>query len=111
MDLSTIEKNIKSGKYDTDSSLFISDVSLIWKNCVTYNDPNSSIADWARIVAEAFADIVRKMYSDLNQLVHSTYDEILETIKVQLEERMVEDEEEEDGREEDGMDERGLGKT
>lgn len=49
MDLSTVEKSLKAGKYDGEegSKLFSSDLELIWSNCVTYNDPLSEIAKWA----------------------------------------------------------------
>lgn len=47
MDLHTIEKRLKSNQYENSTIGFISDVNQIWKNCLTYNDPESSIAELA----------------------------------------------------------------
>jgi hypothetical protein len=56
MDLSTVEKKAKTGLFDSDLLAFVNQVNLIWKNCVLYNDPASTIADWARIMALFFQD-------------------------------------------------------
>jgi hypothetical protein len=50
----TVKKRITSGVYDTDGALFVSDMRLIWENCVTYNDPASDIAAFAASLGEAF---------------------------------------------------------
>jgi len=56
MDLTTIEKSIKAGAYNSaghDSKpgrgvdAFAIDMDLIWENCLAYNDPNSDIGDMA----------------------------------------------------------------
>ena len=107
MDLSTIDKNIKIGKYDNDTTLFLSDVSLIWKNCVTYNDPSSSISDWARIMAEAFNLAVNKFGSDLNEHQMKKNQLYLDQVKSELEEGLLDIEEGEDEEEDD----RKLGKV
>ena len=49
MDLSTVEKSFKAGKYDVEEGgkLFASDLDLIFTNCVAYNAPLSEISNWA----------------------------------------------------------------
>lgn len=42
MDLSTVKKKVKSGKYSNLSEV-VADVSLIWDNCRTYNMVGSVI--------------------------------------------------------------------
>ena len=61
MDLSTVEKHHKSGKYDGEggTALFTSDMHLIWDNCVAYNDPVSEIALWAVSLGDQFESMVR----------------------------------------------------
>jgi Bromodomain len=61
MDLSTIEKHHKSGKYDGEggTALFVSDMRLIWDNCVAYNDPVSEIAVWAVSLGDQFERMFR----------------------------------------------------
>jgi hypothetical protein len=61
MDLSTIDKHHKSGKYEGEggTALFVSDMCLIWNNCVAYNDPVSEIALWAVSLGDQFEKMFR----------------------------------------------------
>ena len=53
MDLSTVKANLKANVYSLLSE-FVADVRLIWQNCLTYNDPNSEVCDFATEMAEWF---------------------------------------------------------
>ena len=46
MDLGTVKKNLLKGKYSELDEL-VSDPSLIWENCRTYNAPESYISQLA----------------------------------------------------------------
>ena len=43
MDLSTLKKNLLKGKYQ-ELETMVTDLSLIWENCRTYNMPDSYIS-------------------------------------------------------------------
>jgi len=51
MDLSTVRKRIKSGRYG-DYSEVLADLKLIWDNCRTYNMSGSAIVDQANAMDE-----------------------------------------------------------
>lgn len=55
-----MKKRIGSGLYDHDGALFVSDMRLVWENCVTYNDPSSDIAAFAANLGEAFEEQLGK---------------------------------------------------
>jgi hypothetical protein len=53
MDLSTVRKLLSGNKYSR-LSQFVADVRLIWKNCITFNNPNSEVCDFANELSEWF---------------------------------------------------------
>eukprot|EP00981_Chlorochromonas_danica_P001230 scaffold268_cov210-Ochromonas_danica.AAC.25 len=55
MDLSTVRKRLKSGFYKGSVSLVLSDIELIWQNCLEYNEPKSEIAIWAKELSNVCA--------------------------------------------------------
>ena len=59
MDLSSIEKSFKQGLYEgvEGTLLLASHMRLISTNCVAYNDPDSSIAQWSKWLVEAFEEL------------------------------------------------------
>jgi len=56
MDLGTVRKNLK--KYNS-AKEFAVDVRLVFKNCITYNQPGSDIV----IMATTLSDIFEKQYA------------------------------------------------
>ena len=66
MDLSTVEKKIKLGFYETvdGTEKFIYEIKLIWGNCILYNDPVSEIALWATSLGQKFDDILMSVYKE-----------------------------------------------
>jgi hypothetical protein len=52
-DLGTIFSNLKSGIYSTAHAVR-KDVTLVWKNCLTYNGPDSDITHLAEFLAQEF---------------------------------------------------------
>ncbi|RKP38764.1 Bromodomain-containing protein, partial [Dimargaris cristalligena] len=60
MDISTVEKKLTSGQY-ADVSRFISDVELIFANCVLYNGSESVIAKMAQSLERLFNNQVKKI--------------------------------------------------
>ncbi len=71
MDLSTIDKNLKEGKYEK-MSAFEADVKLISSNCLIYNDPTSDIANYAIKLEEAFYSILDSLNIDVDVSFDST---------------------------------------
>jgi bromodomain-containing factor 1 len=59
MDLATIEKNLKSGLYQT-SKDFHSDVKLVFDNCFKFNPPE----DGVHKMGKAFLDVFNGMWAD-----------------------------------------------
>jgi hypothetical protein len=66
MDLSTVKKKIQSGAYESDSSIFLNDINLIWANCIAYNDPDSEISSWAYKMSEFSATSAKEF--DLGEI-------------------------------------------
>ena len=66
MDLSTVEKKIKLGFYETvdGAEKFIYEVKLIWRNCIQYNDPISEIALWATNLGQKFDELLLLVYKE-----------------------------------------------
>lgn len=60
MDLSTVRKRLKSGFYKGSASLFLSDIKLIWQNCLEYNESKSEIAVWARELSNISAALCQE---------------------------------------------------
>jgi hypothetical protein len=64
MCLSDIEKKIKLKEYASGSSSgsdsFISDVTLVWDNCQSYNTPNSEIYNWADLCRKQFQLLLKQ---------------------------------------------------
>jgi hypothetical protein len=66
--LSDIEKKIKQKEYVSSSSgfdSFISDVTLVWNNCQSYNTPNSEIYNWADLCRKQF-QLLLKQFNNSN---------------------------------------------
>ena len=57
MDISAVEAAVRDGTYGADLSAFRADVSLIWTNCLAYNDESSRISDFARQLKSQFYDL------------------------------------------------------
>ena len=64
MDLSTVTKNVKEGKYDKLLKEFASDMRLIWNNCMTYNAPGSSIYECAKELGAIFEGLFESNFSE-----------------------------------------------
>ena len=66
MDLSTVEKKVKLGFYETvdGAEKFIYEVKLIWRNCILYNDPISEIALWATNLGQKFDEMLLLVYKE-----------------------------------------------
>jgi len=79
MDLGTVRKNMREKKYRS-SKEFASDVRLVFKNCVTYNQPGSDIV----IMANTLADIFEKQYAPKQNV--SADAEKLQLLEAKLEE-------------------------
>jgi len=77
MDLGTVRKNLK--KYNS-AKEFAVDVRLVFKNCITYNQPGSDIV----IMANALSDIFEKQYAPTKQV--SADAEKLQLLEAKLEE-------------------------
>jgi hypothetical protein len=78
MDLSTVEKKLKSGAYASTKD-FIHDVRLIWNNAWSYNQPGSNIF----IATTEISNFFEKLITDLGEapLSASAINEILELKK------------------------------
>lgn len=53
MDLGTIEANMESGQYAT-ADAFAYDMRLVWKNCMTFNHPDSDLYKVAEKLSKKF---------------------------------------------------------
>lgn len=71
MDLSTIDKYLKEGKYEK-MGAFEADIKLISSNCLTYNDPTSDIATYAIKLEETFLSILDNQNVDVEVSFDST---------------------------------------
>ncbi len=71
MDLSTIDKYLKEGKYEK-MAAFEADIKLISSNCLTYNDPTSDIATYAIKLEETFLLILENQNLDVEVSFDST---------------------------------------
>jgi hypothetical protein len=60
-----MKKRITSGMYDHDGGAFVSDMRLIWENCVLYNDPASEIALFAAKLGEVFEEHLGGVLTEL----------------------------------------------
>jgi hypothetical protein len=76
MDVSQVEKKLKKATYGGNWQLFIDDIRLIWKNCMTYNDPDSQIYKWASDCETYFEKELQKMVVELKKDQHQ-----METIR------------------------------
>eukprot|EP00730_Choanoeca_flexa_P003038 TRINITY_DN11268_c0_g1_i1.p1 TRINITY_DN11268_c0_g1~~TRINITY_DN11268_c0_g1_i1.p1 ORF type:complete len:1083 (+),score=298.48 TRINITY_DN11268_c0_g1_i1:69-3317(+) len=65
MDLSTVRKNLDSGKYDT-ADAFARDVRLIFTNCYNYNPPGSDVVKMANSTSQVFEMLFASLKSGQN---------------------------------------------
>jgi len=63
MDLGTVKKNLLSGDYKIFQD-FMGDISLIWKNCRTYNLPGSEIVKMANHCDKKFRQLMDKQFKN-----------------------------------------------
>lgn len=66
MDLSTIKKKIKLGKYEQIRD-FIKDLTLVWENCKTYNREDSAIYAAAKELQEFSKSLIHENLFDILQ--------------------------------------------
>lgn len=79
MDLTTLQTNLNSGKYNDNPDLFIYDTRLIFSNCYTYNGINSQISGMAKTLEKVFDNMLKKMpkkeyrssYGSKSKFIHS----------------------------------------
>ena len=60
MDLGTIGNKFKNNEYK-DYKQFVSDVNLVWNNCITYNGENSDVSFMAKKLKEYFETQMEKL--------------------------------------------------
>lgn len=60
MDLSTIEKRLKSGAY-TNPGQFSDDMRLIWNNAMTYNPKHTSFYHMTTVIKDYFEKLFREV--------------------------------------------------
>ncbi|TYZ57164.1 hypothetical protein PybrP1_012293 [[Pythium] brassicae (nom. inval.)] len=70
MDLGTIAEKLEDEDYENDDDVesFVEDVSLVWKNCFTYNSAKAEISSLARKLAAIFHRLMDDwVYSSVNR--------------------------------------------
>lgn len=70
MDLGTVKKNLLNGEYKIFQD-FLSDISLIWKNCRTYNLPGSDIVKMANHCDKKFKQLMDKHFKNYQNKIAS----------------------------------------
>lgn len=60
MDLSTLEKRHKANLYENNTKAFVSDMSLIWNNCLLFHGDNSDMSTWAKNLKIVFDSLYEK---------------------------------------------------
>ena len=63
MDLGTVKKNLLNGEYKIFQDI-MSDISLIWKNCRTYNLPGSEIVKMANHCDKKIKQLIDKQFKN-----------------------------------------------
>ena len=63
MDLGTVKKNLLNGEYKIFQD-FMSDLNLIWKNCLTYNLPGSEIVKMANHCDKKMKSLIDKQFKN-----------------------------------------------
>jgi hypothetical protein len=61
MDLGTIQTNLDLGKYGKTGKKFTEDVRLVWKNCMTFNQPGTEYYGMAERMIKKFDDGLKKI--------------------------------------------------
>ncbi|CAH1787374.1 unnamed protein product [Owenia fusiformis] len=69
MDLTSIKTKLRRGHFDHYDSVetFIEDVQLIFKNCATYNAPDSEVGKIGKRVEQFFNDLIQKLLPNYAQ--------------------------------------------
>ena len=71
MDLGTVKKNLLNGEYKIFQDI-MSDISLIWKNCRTYNLPGSEIVKMANHCDKKIKQLIDKQFKNYQNKGGST---------------------------------------
>ena len=64
MDLGTVKQNLLNGEYKIFQD-FMSDISLIWRNCRTYNQPGSEIVKMANHCDKKMKSLIDKQFKNM----------------------------------------------
>jgi len=80
MDLGTVSKKILQGQYETIQD-FAEDVRLVWKNCFTYNPPESDIVKMAQSLDAIFEEKFKKV---VNETTSETYQRKIQLMEQKL---------------------------
>ena len=65
MDITTVEKGVKSGIYDNNIKSYKYDILLIFNNCMVYNDPSSELYKHAAVLKKyTMSSLSRNLPSD-----------------------------------------------
>ena len=68
MDLGTIRKKLKKGRY-VDASSVAEDIRLVWTNCMTYNDDGSDFYRLAQSYSKRFEERFQKLVDEFGEEV------------------------------------------
>ncbi len=71
MDLGTIKKKLKKGRY-IDASSVANDIRLVWTNCMTYNDDGSDFYRLAQSYSKRFEERFQKLVDEFGEEVIAT---------------------------------------
>lgn len=57
MDIQTVKSKLNAAEYTSITDI-LTDIRLIWSNCMLFNAEDSEIYEWAKDLSQSFEDLV-----------------------------------------------------